>query len=76
MVGVLRIAMDHDCEEPLGRELLATVDNNQPLPTLKALQERYLGKQAVPVIVARQHDLAGYDQLLQKRWPQPEVGHA
>ena len=76
MVGVLRIAMDHDCEESLGRELLATVDNTQPLPTLKALQERYLGKQVVPVIVARQHDLASYDQLLQRRWYQPEAGHA
>jgi len=34
IVGVLRIAMDHDCEERLGNELLAVVDNNQPLPGL------------------------------------------
>ena len=40
IVGVLRIAMDHDCEERLGNELLALVDNNKPLPTLKTLQER------------------------------------
>lgn len=76
MVGVLRIAMDHDCEERLGSELLATVDNNQPLPTLKALQERYLGKQPVPSIPARQHDLGGYDHLLQGNWYQLETGHA
>jgi len=64
IVGVLRIAMDHDCEERLGNELLASVDNNKPLPPLKALQERYLGKQPVPAIPARQQDLASYDHLL------------
>jgi transposase InsO family protein len=68
IVGVLRIAMDHDCEERLGNELLALVDNNKPLPTLKALQERYLGKQPVPIIPARQQDLASYDHLLQGNW--------
>lgn len=76
MVGVLRIAMDHDCEERLGNELSGMIDSHQPLPTLKVLQERYLGKQVVPVIVARQHDLASYDQLLQQRWYPSEVGHA
>ena len=68
IVGVLRIAMDHDCEERLGNELLALVDNNKPLPTLKALQARYLGKQPVPIIPARQQDLASYDHLLQGNW--------
>ena len=48
MVGVLRIAMDYGCEERLGHELLTTADNNKPLPTLKALQERYLGNKPVP----------------------------
>lgn len=76
MVGVLRIAMDHDCEEQLGYELLATVDKQQPLPTLKVLQERYLGEQPVPTIPARQHDLSSYDHLLQGHWHHPEVGHA
>ena len=77
IVGVLRIAMDHDCEERLGNELLALVDNNKPLPTLKALQERYLGRKPVPVIPARQQDLASYDQLLQGNWHLTEaVGHA
>jgi len=77
IVGVLRIAMDHDCEERLGNELLALVDNNKPLPTLKTLQERYLGSKPVPVIPARQQDLASYDHLLQGNWHLTEaVGHA
>ena len=63
IVGVLRIAMDHDCEERLGNELLAVVDNNQPLPGLKTLQARYLGKQQVPIIPARQQDLAIVSQI-------------
>lgn len=77
IVGVLRIAMDHDCEERLGNELIVQVDNNKPLPTLKVLQERYLGKQTVPTIPARQHDLNSYDHLLQGNWHRMEaVGHA
>jgi len=76
MVGVLRLAMDHDCEERLGHELLATVEQHQPLPSLKTLQERYLGEHPVPSISARQHDLGSYDHLLQGSWYRPEVGHA
>ena len=77
IVGVLRIAMDHDCEERLGNELLALVDNNKPLPTLKTLQDRYLGSKPVPIIPARQQDLASYDHLLQGNWHLTEaVGHA
>lgn len=76
MVGVLRIAMDHDCEDRLGNELLATVEQHQPLPSLKTLQERYLGQHPVPLIPARQHDLGSYDHLLQGSWYHQEVGHA
>ena len=77
IVGVLRIAMDHDCEERLGNELVAIVDNKKPLPTLKALQERYLGKKSVPIIPARQQDLASYDRLLPGNWHRTEaVSHA
>jgi hypothetical protein len=32
MVGVLRLAMDHDCEERLGHELLTNVEQHQSLP--------------------------------------------
>lgn len=73
IVGVLRLAMDHGCEERLGNELLAIADNHQSLPTLKALQERYLGTKPVPAIPARQHDLESYDHLLQGGWYHPEV---
>lgn len=77
IVGVLRIAMDHDCEERLGNELAALVDNNKPLPPLKTLQDRYLGNKPVPIIPARQQDLASYDHLLQGHWHLTEaVGHA
>jgi hypothetical protein len=68
IVGVLRIAMDHDCEENLGNELLALVDNNQSLPSLKALQARYIESKPVPIIPPRQQDLASYDHLLQGNW--------
>jgi len=61
IVGVLRIAKDYNCEERLGNGLLACVDNNRPLPSLKALQERYLGHKPVPSIPERQQDLTGYD---------------
>jgi len=69
--------MDHDCEERLGTELLALVDNKKPLPNLKALQERYIGTKPVPIIPVRQQDLASYDHLLQGNWHLTEaVGHA
>jgi hypothetical protein len=77
IVGVLRIASDHDCEERLGDELFALVRNNKLLPTLKVLQERYLGNQSVPVIPEQQQDLASYDHLLQGSWYlREEVCHA
>src|SRR5450631_2304979 len=68
IVGILRLAADHDCEERLGNELLALVDNKRLLPPLKALQKRYLGNKPVPIIPARQQDLASYDHLLQGNW--------
>jgi transposase InsO family protein len=76
IVGVLRIAMDHDCEERLGNELLASIDNNKSLPNLKTLQERYLGHQPMPTIPARQQDLQSYDHLLQGHWYHTEASHA
>lgn len=76
MVGVLRLAKDHDCEERLGDELVARIDNNQSLPTLKALQDRYLGQQPVPTIPVRQQELASYDHLLKEHWYHPEAGYA
>jgi hypothetical protein len=76
IVGVLRIAKDHDCEERLGHELLARINDKKPLPELKAIQERYLEHKATPVIPDRQHELASYDHLLQGSWCHLETGHA
>jgi hypothetical protein len=76
IVGVLRLAMDYDCEERLGDELLTNVNNNKTLPELKTLQERYLGNKPVPAIPARQQDLTSYDHLLQGNWYNSEASHA
>lgn len=76
IVGVLRIAKDYNCEERLGNGLLASIDNNKPLPSLKSLQERYLGHKEVPTIPARQQDLQSYDHLLQGHWYHTEAGLA
>jgi hypothetical protein len=73
IVGVLRIAADYGCEERLGAELLAVIAHHKTLPTLKILQERYLGRKPVPDIPVRQQDLAGYDLLLQGRWVNGEA---
>lgn len=76
IVGVLRIAKDYRCEEALGNELLALINNQKPLPVLKSLQDRYLGNKPVPSIPERQQDLAGYDQLLKGGWCNAEACHA
>jgi transposase InsO family protein len=76
IVGVLRIAKDYNCEERLGNRLLVRINNNKPLPSLKSLQERYLGHKEVPTIPARQQDLQSYDHLLQGHWYHTEAGHA
>lgn len=75
IVGVLRIAMDHECEARLGDELLAIIAHQKPLPSLKILQERYLGSKSVPIIPERQQDLASYDHLLHGNWHQTEVAN-
>ena len=63
MVGVLRIAADHDCEASL-------IDDLEPLmaggdiPTLHQLQARYLPSQPGHDVPVTQHALADYDRLL------------
>jgi hypothetical protein len=77
IVGILRIAMDHDCEECLGNELLALVVNKKPLTSLKALQDRYLGNKSAPVIPARQQNFGNFDRLLPGNWRRTKaVGYA
>jgi hypothetical protein len=69
IVGVLRIAMEQDCETALGLELVAKLEQQQALPSLKTLQSRYLGLQAVPILVERQHPLSEYDDdYLSGQW--------
>ena len=71
IVGVLRIAMEQDCETALGLELVAKLEQPQGLPSLKTLQSRYLGLQAVPILVERQHPLSEYDNdYLSGQWCQ------
>lgn len=73
---IVGVAKDYHCEERLGNALVARIDNNQPLPPLNVLQERYLGHNPAPSIPARQHDLTSYDHLLQGHWYPMEVSHA
>ncbi|MFI3190649.1 MAG: hypothetical protein QX190_13960 [Methylococcales bacterium] len=73
---IVGVAKDYHCEERLGNALVARIDNNQPLPPLNVLQERYLGHNPRSHHPARQHDLTSYDHLLQGHWYPMEVSHA
>ena len=63
MVGVLRIAADHDCETALMDEIEPRLAGGE-LPTLQQLQARYLPAQPGHDIQIEQHGLADYDRLL------------
>ena len=67
MVAVLRIAADHQCERELGDSLLQQAQTGD-LPSLKALQAQFLQVQSQPALVARQHNIADYDELLSGGW--------
>ena len=67
MVAVLRIAADHLCERELGDSLLQQAQTGD-LPSLKALQAQFLQVQSQPDLVARQHNIADYDELLSGGW--------
>ena len=72
MVAVLRIAADHQCETELGQTLFLQAQANK-LPTLKMLQTRYLQKKEQPELHTKQHDIAGYDELLSGGWVKPQA---
>ncbi len=72
IVSVLRIAADYDCESSLACELTLQSEKG-PLPDLKSLQARYLQHTEPPPIPLRQHQIAGYDQLLTGQWKNQEV---
>ena len=63
MVGVLRLAADHDCEAALIDDLEPRMAGGA-MPTLKQLQARYLPPQPVHDVQVEQHALADYDRLL------------
>jgi len=72
IVAVLRFAADYDCESSLACELLLQAEQGQ-LPDLKSLQAKYLRHTEPPPIPLRQHQIAGYDQLLTGQWKNQEV---
>jgi len=62
MVGVLRLASDHDCEDALITLLEPMVE--QTFPDLKTLQARFLPQTDTSCTEVKQHTLADYDSLL------------
>jgi hypothetical protein len=72
MVAVLRIAADHQCESELGQSLFQQAQADK-LPTLKTLQAQYLQKKDQPELHTKQHDIAGYDELLTGGWVKPQL---
>ena len=74
IVSVLRIACDHDVESTLALELLRKAQTTR-LPSLKALQARFLDQQKAPVIPLRQHSANSYDELLTGLWQQHTCTH-
>ncbi len=75
MVGVLRIAYDHDCEAQLAKELLQQARSTGALPELNTLQKRYLPNQKPPEIPVRQHQIKDYDSLLGGNWVKREAAN-
>jgi len=67
IVAVLRIAANHPCASELGQTLLQQAQA-KTLPNLKTLQNRYLKTKIQPEISTKQHDIAGYDDLLSGHW--------
>ena len=64
IVGILRLAFDYDCEAELAGQLIQDMEKGQ-LPALKLIQSRYLPRRhSVTDIKTAQHQLEGYDRLL------------
>jgi hypothetical protein len=64
MVGILGLAHRADCETALGDYLMTQKQENQ-MPTLYALQDRFGGKVSViPVVRVANHSPSDYDSLL------------
>lgn len=69
IVSVLRFAYDYDCESVLAAELLQP----ETLPTLEALQKRFIRSKSAPDIPPRQPAVESYDHLLSGQWVETTV---
>ena len=65
MVGILKIAADHDCEEELGKIVVSILRKGQ-VPSLGMLQNKYGESKNcnVPKLSIPQHALSAYNKLL------------
>jgi hypothetical protein len=65
MVGMLKLAADYDCEEALGKYVLAVLSKGN-IPCLGTLQNHYKPPAGLvpPAISVKQHSLEDYNQLL------------
>ena len=75
IVGLLKLAATHNCEQELGERVLRMIKKGL-IPHLGDLQRRYesLHKRQVPCLAIPQHSLSSYNQLLSSYFR--EVGHA
>lgn len=72
IVGILRLAADHDVEERLSEQLLEHYGRHQRLPDLDSVRAGYRpqhseAQQAAITQTVRQHTVADYDRLLSRR---------
>ena len=65
MVGILKLAADHNCEQQLGEFVLSSL-NEVKIPCLGMLQNKYqpCAKLLPPPVQVTQHSLQTYDHLL------------
>ena len=64
IVRLLHLASRSECEDALGRYVLAGIDRGK-LPTEDQCRQRFsLSVRVIPIISAKQHALSDYDQLL------------
>jgi hypothetical protein len=74
MVGILKLAADHNCEQQLGEFVLSSLTKAK-IPCLGMLQKKYKPsmKLSPPTVGVTQHSLETYNNLLPSFM---EVGHA
>lgn len=74
VVGALKLAADHDCEQAIASYWLTSIEQEYP-PTLLDLQKRFGRKpDPIPDQCFKQHDLASYDDLaLLSAMTEPDV---